>query len=179
MQSDLENIKTVLLENLSFINNGFANLYLDETASKYVSLDGSTNIALGIDDRYANYFYLKSNGSTQVANASRLTNCNQSLEFSDTVSLIVNVSKSHPEKLLECVLNALLVYSSEDITITRITSTNEKVVVSEYNFLSQSDIKTILSRLSGRTLLKIEFTLYKVFHPNPKKCYECNPCLDC
>ena len=56
---------------------------------------------------------------------------------------------------------------------------NGKVVVSEYNFLSQSDIKTILSRLSGRTLLKIEFTLYKVFHPNPKKCYECSPCLDC
>ena len=34
MQDELTNIKNVLVDGLKFINNGFTNLYLDETASK-------------------------------------------------------------------------------------------------------------------------------------------------
>ena len=179
MQDELTNIKNVLVDGLKFINNGFANLYLDETASKYVSLDGKTNVALGIDDRYANYFYLRSNGNMQVSNGKRLTGCVPTLQLNDSISLVVNVAKASPDKLLECVLNALAIYTKEDFEVTRIYTTNEKVVKSEYAFLGQDAIKQILARLSGRTLLKIEFTLFKEFQPNPRDCYKCNPCLDC
>lgn len=179
MQNELENIKNVLIDNLKFINNGFANLYLDETASKYISLDNKTNVALGIDDRYANYFYLRSVGNIQVSKAPKLVSDVNTLEFSNSISLVVNVAKANPDKLLECFVNALMVYSNEDFEIIRILSTNEMVVKSEYSFLNQEGIKSILARLSGRTMLKIEFTLYKTLQPNTRACYECNPCLDC
>ena len=180
MQIEAENIKNSLLEKLKFFNNGFANVYLDETASKYVSLDGKENIALGVDDRYANYFYIRSSGDIRI-NKSRqqLVNCSTTIEMTSSMVLFANIQKGNPEKLLECLINALLISVGEDFEITRAETTNEKVIKSEYIFLGLDAVKSILLRTFNRTFVKIEFTLFKEMQPNDKSCYTCNPCIDC
>lgn len=180
MQNEAENIKNSLLEKLKFFNNGFANVYLDETASRYLSLDGKTDIALGIDDRYGNYFYIRNNGTVKISKAKvQMSNCVTSLDLNTNMVLVANMSNANPDKLLECLLNALSVSVSEDFEITSATLTNEKVVLSEYSFIGIEKIKSLLMRLGKRTLVKIEFVLYKQMNPNSKDCYTCNPCIDC
>lgn len=172
-----EHIKQNLLDRLNFFNYGFADLYMDHSAKRLISLEQKESVAYGIDDRFGNYFYLRNDGNVRISQGERIIASSKNLLLSNSIVLVANVSNVHPEKLLECILNYLGV--QDDVMINSAQITNEKVVDSEYPLLEREEKNKILSQLHNRTLVKIDFTSYSTMQPNERDCYECIPCKKC
>ena len=170
-------IKDSILSKLKFFNNGFSDLFLDQAAQKIVSYENDESLSYGIDDRYGNYFYLRNDGNIQISKSSAIVQHISNLDIRNPIVLVANVANANPNELFKCLLNVIGI--SNEIEINRAFLTNEKVITSEFAFLKSEAQKNILSRLGGRTLIKIAFTIYENFQPNDRDCHDCNPCKDC
>ena len=177
MSINQKEIKDSILSKLKFFNNGFSDLFMDHAAEKIISYENDESLSYGIDDRFGNYFYLRNDGNIQISKTNGVLSNYSGLELKNPIVMVALVSNVNPNELLKCLLNTI--GTNNEIEIHRAFITNETVVISEFSFLKSEAQKSILSRLGGKTLIKIAFTIFEDFQPNDRDCFTCNPCKDC
>lgn len=170
-----------ILDKNKYFNQGFANVYQDATTGLIYQGDSSEKFAVGIDDTFGNYFYLRTDPEIRY-NDSRpqLRDSKPSLDENVRSYLVAVVDDARPKDLVQCLLDTLLKYSNERIRPVRAIYIREAAIAKELSKLVKEDVEYALQNLGERQVIIIEFEFNTRFSPLPDNCIinPCNTCVD-
>lgn len=176
--NDFEILKKYLLEQNKFFNSGFANLVYEPISGRLRSTINEDNIAAGIDDRFGNYFYIRSTGSVNYRRSTeQLSNCRNSQDVYTSATIVCVINEGVPNDLNLAVLNSLLLYTDADIKPVRSLLVGEDVIRKEYANMKAKSLEYILQNLGKKTIISLDFEFGLTHHPSQS----CNfsPCKTC
>ncbi|WP_346318178.1 hypothetical protein [Chitinophaga sp. YIM B06452] len=173
---DLTKLKDFLMDKLRFFNQGFANVYLDELTGLIYQGDSFEKFAVGINDSFGNYFYIRTEANIDYSESRpQVTDSSASVDEALRCYLVAVVDKAQPKELVQAILNALLQYGSEKIRPVRAVHHRETAVAKELAKIGREEIKDVLQRLGSWQVVILEFSLYTRFTAKPFNCIP-SPC---
>lgn len=179
INNDFILLSTFLLDNLGFFNQAFANVYLDESTGYILQGDGSEKFAVGIDDHFGNYFYIRTDPDIRYSDArSPLTDTGKNLDETLKCYLVAVVDDAKPKELVQSVLNALLLYGNQRIRPTRAIYHRETAVGKELAKIDKEAVQYVLQHLGEKQVVILEFDFITVFSPIHFECIP-SPCKSC
>lgn len=177
--NDFIQLKDFLLGHLGFFNQGFANVYLDELTGLVHQGDGSEKFAVGINDIFGNYFYIRTDAEIRYSDTRpQFSDTRRSIDETVKCYLVAVVDDAKPKLLVQSLLNCILNYGNERIRPIRAIYHRETAVAKELSKLSDEDIVYALQHLEEKQVVIIEFDFTTIFTPEKPACIPL-PCKTC
>lgn len=164
--ADFISLRDFVLDKNRFFNQGFAGVFLDELTGLIYQGEGSEKFAVGIDDQFGNYFYIRNEANIDYTESrTQLSDNSRTLDETTKCYLVAVVDNADPKALVLCLLNTLMNYGNERIRPVRSICIREVAVQKELAKIRKEDVQFVLERLSERQVVSLEFqftTKYKV-----------------
>jgi hypothetical protein len=173
-------LKDFLLDKNRFFDQGLANVYLDEITGLIYQGDGSEKFAVGIDDQFGNYFYIRTDADIRYSQSRpQVTDSSMALDETVKCYLVAVVDQARPKELVQCLLNSIVRYGNERIRPIRALYIREIAVAKELARLPKEDIQYALQNLAERQVVVLEFDFTTKFTARADGC-PCDPiCKTC
>ncbi|PUZ25016.1 hypothetical protein DCC81_11930 [Chitinophaga parva] len=156
--TDFIALKDFILNRAGVFCSGFANVILDESTGLIVRGDGFEKQAIGIDDRYGNYFYIRNEPEIRYTDArSQISDTRRSVDETVKCYLVAIVENAMPKELIQILLDSLLQYGDKRIRPIKSISTREAAVAKEFAKIPKEDLQNALQHLYNRQVVIIEF----------------------
>lgn len=151
-------LKDFILNRAGVFCSGFANVILDESTGLIVRGDGFEKQAIGIDDRFGNYFYIRNEPEIRYTDArSQFSDSRRSVDETVKCYLVAVVDNALPKELIQILLDSLLVYGDKRIRPIKAISTREAAVAKELAKIPKEDLQSVLQHLYDWQVVSIEF----------------------
>lgn len=169
-------LKEFVLENNQYFNLGFANVYLDDLTGLIYQGESFEKFAIGINDTFGNYFYLRTDPDIRYVDTRiQLSDNKRTIDEIVHCYLVAIVENAKPKELVQCLLDTLLKYGNERIRPVRSIYIREAAVAKELKKLSKEHINQVLQNLGTRQVAIIEFDFITTYSPISTSCLP-NPC---
>ena len=175
LKQQLANIKQFILDNNSYFNNGYDDVYQNEKG-----MIGNNNELIFPADNRGNYFYLRlpKNIGFKYDEKYRTNDCIAPLIITSQIILVAQVKGADPDILLNNLLNTVL-NIGHAFVITGAIMKAEEVILQELAKIDPINIDAALKNLDvNNTLVSISFNYSTQFVTQKLSCIT-NPCKTC
>jgi len=177
---DFDNLRDYILQHNTYFNQGFSNCYQDDLTGYILQGESDEKFAVGIDDRFGNYFYIRT--ETDIRYTERrpqLSDTSRSLDETTKCYLVAVVDNARPKELVTSLLNTLLNYGENKTRPVRAIYIREAAVQKELSKIDDKDaIIGVLQNLRDLQVVIVEFDFITQFTPVPFTCIP-SPCKSC
>lgn len=179
INADFISLRNFMLDKNRYFNQGFANVYQDELTGLIYHGDGNEKFAVGIDDRFGNYFYLRTDSDIRYTDTRpQMGDTTRGLDETLKCYLVAVVEDAIPKELVQALLNSLLHYGDERIRPLRAIYIREVAAAKELAKLPKENVAHVLENLGERQVVTLEFDLTTKFSAVAFDCIP-NPCKQC
>ena len=180
ISNDFILLRDFVLDKYRLFDQGFANVFLDELTGLIYQGEGSEKFAVGVDDEFGNYFYIRTDAAIDYSDSrQQLSDSSRMLDETIRCYLVAVVDGARPKELVQRLLNTLLSYGKERIRPIRSVYIREVAAAKELAKIRKEDLQYVLEHLHERQVVSLEFQFTTQFSRLPENCLP-NPCKsDC
>jgi hypothetical protein len=176
-QTDLNNIRDFILENNPYLNEGFADVYQDETTGY---IHASNKVVFPADER-GDYFYLRLPKAVgfNYNNQYDITDCQKGFALRTPVILVACMRDADNSKLQENLLVTLSNYKVVNLRFTGAIFNKIDVALQELSKIKVENQVAALENIDlNYTMVSIHFEVEMQYMPKKLNCIT-NPCKEC
>lgn len=167
---DLENLKDYILEKNIYFQVGYANAFKNKNIGSdsngiiFSRQKSGDLLAVSPQDTFGNYFYMRNEEGFQRVPTTPIAGTKQMFKDTMKIWFVAFLREGDPMIVVDNITNTLGMYDGCN-TNTQGLSYNwnrEQIIIDELSGIKDDDIAAALQRLGGFTVVRLNFSIYKL-----------------